>query len=121
MTVTAGLGALRPGHPALDLAEEELRDELKTARLRTDEIRTPSTELTKGWLSELAADAGTPAAVAGLVRVIHLWLKRDRRRSLTLTRPDGTQVRIEGEAISEATVRDAVARALGEPDDPAEG
>lgn len=61
---------------------------------------------------------GGPTAVLGsAVRVFHLWLKRDRRRSLTLIadRGDGNPIVIEiqGEAISEQTVNDAVQKLAG--------
>ena len=69
----------------------------------------------KGTMTSLVITLATPSMTAAAVRAFHLWLRRDRYRSLVLTRTgdDGqTEVRIEGQNISEQAVRDAVRQAL---------
>ena len=75
----------------------------------------------KGHLSEVLLLPGTASVVWGTVRVIELWLRRDRARSLTLTiqRPGESEpfrVNVSGDQIPATTLDEAIRRALGEAD-----
>jgi hypothetical protein len=82
----------------------------------TPELRAAGTEArvanSKGTLTDLVIVLSGPSTVAGAVRIFHLWLSRDKRRSITLTRKlegqPAMEIRIEGEAISEQAVRRAI-------------
>lgn len=119
---------IRPGLAGLNADEEPLR--ASTRELVTD-LRSeglPPVEAgqhqpgSKGQIAELMITLGGPTtAVAAAVRIFHLWLKRDRRRSLTLTIDRGSGrpsvIRIEGEAVSERLVSDAVQKLVDGADE----
>ena len=115
-----GLGGLSPGDDPLRLATTELIADLREAGLPATDDDGDPTPGTKGQLSDLAITVGGSTAAAGaLVRIVNLWLRRDRRRSLTVTRDDGSgnpvTFEIKGDAISERTVHEAVQKLIGPP------
>lgn len=105
------LAGLRSDHPAAQVALTELLDDLRTdPRLKAREEPT-TIGAGKGLAVELIVSLGTSGSVAAVVRILKLWLQRDRRRSLrvTMRTPAGeTIVSVEGDQISTATL----ARAL---------
>jgi len=107
-----GLSTLTLADEALQSASEELAADLHdVADLRIIREDTPAPGK-KGQWSDVILALGGPSAVAGVVRIFHLWLDRDRRRSLTLIKDLGGEkpltIKITGDSVSEATVRDAV-------------
>ncbi|MBB4690325.1 effector-associated constant component EACC1 [Paractinoplanes abujensis] len=114
------LPGLSPGDDPLQLATAELIADLREAGLPATETG-PATPGTKGTLTDVAVTIGGSTAAAGaLVRIINLWLHRDRRRTLTITRsgPDTPEViKIQGEAISDRTLHEAIQKLLD--DEPA--
>ncbi|WP_436535174.1 effector-associated constant component EACC1 [Actinoplanes sp. HUAS TT8] len=116
----AGLGA---DDERTHATVQELVDDLRSVEIPPSAQGRPRPG-TKGELTDLVISLGGSTAVVGAaVRVFHLWLSRDRRRSLTLTtdRGDGrrTVVEISGDAVSDETVREAMRQLLeDEPDEP---
>jgi hypothetical protein len=75
------LGDATASHPAWIASDEELRSDLADERyLRVDASGAPTTG-DKGLAHDLFLGLGSPAAVAGAVRIFRLWLQRDRRRA----------------------------------------
>jgi hypothetical protein len=115
-----GLPGLSPGDDPLQLATMELIGDLREAGLPAAEDG-PASPGSKGTLSDLAVTIGGSTAAAGaLVRIVNLWLHRDRRRSLTITRDTGDGnpeiIEIKGEAISDRTVHEAVQKLIDDPE-----
>src|SRR5262249_24086188 len=112
INVRPDLANLSAAHPASLAAAEELLADLDS----TPELRATGTEArvanSKGTLTDLVIVLSGPSTIAGVVRILRLWLSRDRRRSITLTRKlegqPAMEIRIEGEAISEQAVRHAI-------------
>jgi hypothetical protein len=109
-----GLSTLVPDDEPLRSAAAELVADLRELDglgVTWDSIPAPGT---KGQWSDLVVALGGPSAIGGAVRVFHLWLNRDRRRSLALTRDNGDgkllTIELSGETISDQTVRDAIQR-----------
>lgn len=130
MTVDLNVALLPAGHSAVGAARAEfstdLRAEAELRRATRQVARDVAVEPpgTKGHWDDLVINLAGPTVVAAAVRALHLWLRRDRRRSVALTRRttgdrhDGQQVTItiEGENLSEETVRRAIdALATGSP------
>jgi hypothetical protein len=70
----------------------------------------------KGVATDLIIAAGTSGAISALVEVFHLWLRRDKRRALTITQRlggDGLVTKIEGENISLDSIEAAVKAVWG--------
>ena len=112
------LEGLEPAHPATQAALEELLTDLRSASELRPEQRGLSEKGSKGAVVELIVSLGTSGSIAGLVRIVQLWLNRDRRRSLTVSvrdEPGETVISIEGDAISTETLSDAM-RSLSESD-----
>ena len=103
-----GLGS---DHPASQAAMDELLSDLKSVTELEAEEREANSDGSKGVMVELVVSLGAPGSIAGLARIMQLWLGRDMRRSLTVSvRNAGkeTVVAIEGDHIS----ADAVVNAL---------
>jgi Effector Associated Constant Component 1 len=107
----ASFNDLDPGHTAAQAGIGELFADLKDVpELRASEHETGEGDR-KGVASELLVSLGTPGAIAGLVRIVRLWLSRDRRRSLTVTirdTADGTSITVAGDHISTETLASAL-------------
>ncbi|WP_139218040.1 effector-associated constant component EACC1 [Micromonospora phaseoli] len=117
--MTFDIAGLPSHHSAVSAALAEFDADLRNARaLRAAAEEVPTeTPGTKGQWSDLVMTLTGPAVLAAAVRVFHLWLSRDKRRSITLTKVvtdgDGEQritATIEGENISGETVRQALER-----------
>jgi hypothetical protein len=119
-----GLATLPNDHSALRMAEGELRADLHEAGADVREIPVTMAN-TKGWQTDLVLSLSGPAAIAGAVQVFRVWMSRDRRRTLTVSRherQDGsTEVTIRGDAVSDETLRVVLEQALNQappPEDP---
>lgn len=101
--IDISLTGLREDHPVALGALDELTADLRTEPgLRVRE-RLASTGEGKGVPVELIVSLATSGTVAGLARIVNLWLHRDRRRSLTVSvqTPAGEKVvSVTGEEIS---------------------
>ena len=101
-------------HPAVLGAVEELRADL--AELPGLVVASESGAAkanTKGWQQDLLLDmSGAAAVLTSLAPVLRVWLGRDRRRSLHLTRAakgkPTVEIDIDGTAISDETIRAAI-------------
>jgi Effector Associated Constant Component 1 len=65
----------------------------------------------KGAGVELIVSLGASGALAGLAQILHIWLSRDRRRTLTLSiRREGTAkvVHIDGTNVSLDSITNAL-------------
>lgn len=105
------LAGLAPDHPAAEAALGELLADLRDVPTLTATQHGHPAPGQKGVASDLVIALGTSGAVGGLVRVVHLWLQRDQRRSLKITRNvDGGQhiVKIEGDNISTEIISQAL-------------
>ncbi|MEV6303477.1 hypothetical protein AB0M02_28995 [Actinoplanes sp. NPDC051861] len=101
---------------------ENARDELLTyledePGLRVaDTVRdTPQQGPPKGVVTDVAVVLSGSGVIAGIVRVIQLWLSRDRDRRLRLTvhtGENGTEIELTGEDISDETVRAVMEKLL---------
>ena len=96
---------------AVEAASGELLADLRSSPdLRAREVDAPS-DGSKGAATEILVSLGASGSIAGFVRIIQLWLGRDRRRSLTVSvgRNTGEEtISIEGDNLSV----DALTKAL---------
>jgi hypothetical protein len=77
----------------------------------------------KGVPVELIVSLSTPGTVAGLARIVNLWLHRDRRRSLKVsvqTAADEKVVSVAGDEISVEALTAALNAALKLGQEPAD-
>lgn len=106
------LAGLRNDHPAALAAHRELLADLRSdPRLEARE-QSGSIAAGKGVPVELIVSlGGTSGIVAAVVRILKLWLQRDRRRSVRVSvrTPAGeTIVSVEGDQISTETLAKAL-------------
>lgn len=123
MTIGLAVAGLPADHSAVRAAAAEFgRDLRDTAELAGGIRERPVAETGgKGLWSEVVLSLTGPAATAAAVRLVHLWLSRDQRRSITMTaetRTDGVvratrTITVQGENLSEETVRQAIAQLDG--------
>lgn len=108
------LAGLAEDHPATRVALGELLIDLRSdPQLRAGERQAASGE-GKGVPVELIVSLTTSGTVAGLARIVNLWLHRDRRRSLTVsvqTQAGEKVVSVAGEEISIEALTAALAAA----------
>jgi hypothetical protein len=86
-------------HSAAQEGIRELIADLRSA-VREEEVADGGS---KGAPVELVVSLGASGTVAGLVRIVKLWLTRDRRRTMTVSVRDMTKetvISIEGDQIS---------------------
>jgi hypothetical protein len=110
-TVEPRLLGIHTDHPAAQSAIGELKTDLRDVSWVEVHEKVVPARGTKGYISDILIATGTPAGIAGLARIFHLWLSRDKRRSLSLTRRSGNSeivIKIEGENVSVETVNQAV-------------
>jgi hypothetical protein len=107
----ARLDGVAPHHAAAQAALRELLADLGASpELGAREIGTAS-DGSKGSGVELIVSLGASGTLAAVVRVIQLWLGRDRRRSLTVSVrsiAEGKTVSIEGDNVSVGALTDAL-------------
>jgi hypothetical protein len=112
MPVIATLGATTGPPPGRIEALELNRQLHETGKVGIVEREAKQGE--KGITTEIIFDPLAAAGVMSAVRVFSLWLKRDRRRTLTLTRTSGGEntetIELSGDAISLAVIESAVAK-----------
>ncbi|MGQ4387602.1 hypothetical protein [Streptomyces sp. SAS_270] len=109
---------LTADHP---VAQEALDDFASDARevpgLSVEEGGVPASGA-KGGPSELLLAPGAPSAAWAVVKLVELWLRRDRSRSMKITiQRDGGEalaVDVSGEHISTQALETGIAKALGE-------
>jgi hypothetical protein len=105
-----------PGHSAFQAALGELLGDIGTVpSLRPRERDLPADDGSKGSLTELVVSLSASGGVAALVRIMQLWLSRDRKRSLKVTvqTPQNTTVYdISGDSVSVETLQDALEAAV---------
>jgi hypothetical protein len=116
MIVKPRIVGVADSHPAVQGAIAELLTDLRDVPELTAEERSRASEGSKGALSELVLAVGASGAIPGLIRIFHLWLGRDRDRSLTLMRQYGDKpvevIHISGNDISAAAVQDALSQLM---------
>jgi hypothetical protein len=131
--VTAGVEGLYEDHPLRLAADDELRAMLReqpSVLVKAAPAKVPDNA--KGFLQDLVVNLGGGGAAATFaLRAFRLWLERDKRRTLTMTHTDAdgrvSTRRIEGTAVSDAALREAIAAiggpasAAGVAPDPVEG
>jgi membrane-associated two-gene conflict system component 1 (EACC1) len=110
------LGDAPISHPAWIASDEELRSDLADERyLRLDTDNAPAVG-SKGVAHDLLLGLGSPAAVAGAVRIFRLWLQRDRRRAAKIEidngRGDTVTVTVSTEAGSVELLQKALEDAI---------
>lgn len=114
-----GLTGPSPGDGPVQLATVELIADLRTAGLPVTGT-DPDAAGATGVLSDPAVTIGGSSTAAGaLVRIVNQWLRRDRRRSLTIIRTAGgtpETIQIQGDAISDRTLHEAVQKLLDDQD-----
>jgi hypothetical protein len=117
LTAEPILEGLQPSHPAHRAAVAEL---LQVSPKVERDLAGVAEAGKKGVPGDLVWQlaAGAPAVAAALVRGWRLWLERDRRRTLRVTvREAGktkTEIILDGENISLATLETALGTALGD-------
>lgn len=125
VSVEARVLGLYMDHPSVQAAINELKTDLRDAPSSVDvrEAALPD-KGTKGSISDIIIAMGTPAGIAGVARIFHLWLSRDKHRSLLLTHRSGgreTVIEIDGENVSAETVDQAVRAMWGEQSETDQG
>ncbi|MFD7471193.1 hypothetical protein ACFV8Z_03090 [Streptomyces sp. NPDC059837] len=75
----------------------------------------------KGGVSALLLAPGAPSVAWAVVKLVELWLRRDRSRSMTITvQRDGSDeltVNVSGEQISTQALEAGIAKAFGDTED----
>jgi hypothetical protein len=116
VVMNVDLPGVDPGHSAFQVALAEFLEDLGTVPpLRTRERDLPGDGASKGPLTELVVSVSTSGGVAALVRIMRIWLGRDRKRSLKVTvqtAENQTTYEISGEDVSVETLRDALEAAV---------
>ena len=124
LRITPNMEGLARSHPAAIQATEELYSDMR--RSPGTRIDEPDTGLaqpsTKGALQELLVSPESAGAAWAAVKIVKLWLARDRRRTLTVTidRPgrERQTIHASGDSISVEALERAVHDAVGaEPGD----
>ncbi len=105
-----------PGHSASQAALAEFLEDLGTVPpLRPTQRDLPAEGAFKGPLTELVVSVSTSGGVAALVKIMRIWLGRDRKRSLKVTvrtAENATMYEISGDDVSVETLRDALEAAV---------
>jgi hypothetical protein len=110
-TLEVGFAGIGLQHSAALAAIGELTANLRTVPDLRARERAGAGDGMKGVPPELFVSLGTSGAVAGLVRIVRLWLNRDQRRSLIVRIQTGGEdkvISVEGDQISV----DAINKAL---------
>lgn len=119
LRITPGMEGLARSHPAAIQATEELYADIRRSpgtliEERDTERAQPST---KGALQELLLSPESAGAAWAAVKVVKLWLARDRRRTLTVTidRPghERQTIHASGDSISVEALERAVHDVVG--------
>jgi hypothetical protein len=104
-----------PDHTSAQAAAADLRADLQSApQLRARE-RHESVTGKKGAAVDLVVTLGASGSVGTLVKIVQLWLNRDRRRSLTVSVRNGdkeTTISVDGDAISANALTEALNSAV---------
>jgi hypothetical protein len=106
-----GFAGIELDHPAAQAGIGELVADLQSAAELTVREGAVAGSGWKGASIELIVSLGAPGTLAALVRIVKLWLGRDRRRSIILSvrnGPEGAVITIEGEEVSVDTLTDAL-------------
>lgn len=101
--IEIGLAGLRSDHPAAQAALGELIDDLRSDTRMEARERSAAIAGGKGVPVELVVSLSTSGTVAALVRILKLWLQRDRRRSLSVslrTAAGDTVISVDGDKVS---------------------
>jgi hypothetical protein len=120
LRVLPGMDGLSRGHPAANQAAEEFYADIRTlsgvAIKERDEAGPPQPG-DKGVLQQVLLSPESASAAWAVVKVVKLWLSRDRRRTLTVkvNRPGREPLTIEasGDSISMQALEGAVHVAVG--------
>lgn len=119
IVIAIDLPGVDPGHPAFQACRAELIDDLRTVpSLQARERDVPSDGGSKGPLTELVVSVSASGGIAAVVKIVRIWLARDRKRSLKITvqtTAHVTKYDISGENISIETLRDALEAAVRPP------
>jgi hypothetical protein len=117
--VSLNLAGLPPHHAAVLAALADFDADLRGAgALRAAFQQRPrDAPGTKGQFTDLVMTLTGPAVAAAAVHVLHRWLSRDKRRTVTLTMivtddlgERRTVTTIEGDGVSVQAVRRAIER-----------
>ncbi|MFE2312757.1 hypothetical protein ACFXC8_05995 [Streptomyces sp. NPDC059441] len=119
--IQAEVAGLAADHP---VAQEALDDFASDARevpgLSVEEGGVPVPG-EKGGVSALLLAPGAPSVAWAVVKLVELWLRRDRSRSMTITvQRDGSDeltVNVSGEQISTQALEAGIAKAFGDTED----
>lgn len=116
VVLVARLRRVDPAHSAAQAAYAELlRDLAGTPALRATERPVADHGGSKGPAIELVVSAIASGSIAGLVKIVQLWLGRDRRRSISVAVREGsneTVYDVTGENISVTALTAALEAAV---------
>jgi hypothetical protein len=116
--VNLGMEGLPKDHPAcIEATEEFLHDVQEQPGIAVEERSVPAQpSATKGAAQELLLAPGTAGLSLAAVKIIKLWLSRDRRRTIDVSIKGlgdaPLSLHASGEHISLETLEDTVRRAL---------
>jgi hypothetical protein len=102
-------------HSAAQAGIEELMADLRQVPDLMAREEASATAGLKGVTQELIVTLGASGTIAGLARILNLWLNRDRRRSLNVRLRSGdrdTVISIDGDQISTQTLARALETAV---------
>ncbi|MER5860203.1 hypothetical protein ABT131_32095 [Streptomyces sp900105245] len=107
-------------HPLVEQAFEEFLADARDVRGLVVEERTASVAGRKGGLSELVLIPGAPSVAWSVVKLIEMWLQRDRNRSIEVVvhQPgqDPHTVRVSGEKVNVEVLGEALRAAVAKPE-----
>lgn len=117
VTVELLIEGLQPTDRAHQVAAQDFVEYVReTSAVQLTKVHAEGPVGTKGALDQIALELASPATVTGLVAVVRLWLRRDRKRSVRvkITTSDTRTVEAEasGEGISLDTLQSALETAL---------
>jgi hypothetical protein len=112
VTIELRIEGLRPTDRAHQVAAQDFVEYVRETRgVQLSKTRADGLAGIKGGLDQIALELASPATVTGLVAVLRLWLRRDRKRSVHVKVTSDTQT-VEAEASGEGISLDALKSAL---------
>jgi Effector Associated Constant Component 1 len=110
-SLEVGLTRVASDHPATQAAAADLWADLGSAQELRVRERHAADPGTKGAAVDIVVALGTSGSIGAFVKIIQLWLSRDRRRSLTVSVVRGaeeTVIKVDGDPVSIDTLADAL-------------
>ena len=113
VTIELRIEGLRPTDRAHQVAAQDFVEYVRETRgVQLSKTRADGLAGIKGGLDQIAIELASPATMTGLVAVLRLWLRRDRKRSVHVKVTTSDTKTVEAEASGEGISLDALKSAL---------